>query len=105
VSTPPPLPPPEEDASVIRERQQWAEPSDAAAEPSLELDDAFFEGGASLYLETSEDEDEEDEGGVENPELSPAQYQRRRQLRRQVAMLMVALALFTLVTLFVRVAQ
>jgi hypothetical protein len=41
----------------------------------------------------------------ENPLLSPAQYQRRRQLRRQVALLMAALLLFSLVAPLVRFAR
>jgi hypothetical protein len=68
----------------------------APASASLELDDEFFsnEGAALEPLEVDEER--------ENPVLSPAQYRRRLQLRRQVAALVVGLSLFALLALWLR---
>jgi class 3 adenylate cyclase len=76
-----------EDATAIRERPQLPAPPDVTPE----LDDEFFHRGSSAELDLTDLEEERD-----NPELSPAQSQRRRQLRRQVTLLIAALALFSM---------
>jgi hypothetical protein len=68
----------------------------APAHAELELDDDFFANEAAELEPLELDEERE------NPVLSPAQHQRRLQLRRQVAALVAGLALFALFALRLR---
>jgi hypothetical protein len=96
---PPPLPEPE-DSTEIREKLPLAAPEDLDSE----LDDAFFNAGSSPAPEVASYEPEELDEERENPALSPEQLERRRRLRRQVLLLMVVLALFSLAVLVPRLA-
>jgi hypothetical protein len=94
-TTPPPLPPPQ-DVTAIRERPRLP----VVPDEDTELEDAFFGDGSWVDPDLT-DLDE----GRDNPELSPAQYQRRRQLRRQVAILMAVLTLFSAIALYVQLTR
>lgn len=84
-----------EDATEVRDRSTLT-----ALLAAAELEENFFrwEPSAEVDLVAPADLDEE----RSNPELSPAQHQRRRQLRRLVAMLMVSLLVLCLAALRVQ---
>lgn len=92
-----PLP---EDATAIRQRSHLAAPPELSFELDADLEAEFFNADQAPELELTDLAEE-----PENPPLSPAQSQRRRQLRRQVALLMTALFLFSLLASFVQFAR